>query len=337
MIERFITILAVIVVVLGTSTIGYIYYDQWRGEPGLDDAVEDYGDGNYRSAFVLFRRLARDGNTEAQRYLAYQYEHGLGTEADIVEAFNWRLRLADRNDADSMYWVANAYESGTGTLVNFALGIGWYRRAAAQGHIDAQAVLGARLVSGGGVAADPGQGLPLLMQAVDAGNSWAMAQLGEAYRDGSLGKMDYDLALSWCLKSIRAGSFAGYECTLSLLENKHLPIYDLEQAYVWSLVARHWWQDDESINERLDYVIPGLLRHRPVFQGSRIGLITGATELVDGTSQPGDQPETWLEFERRSRDFESWPIRLAEEARVRAEAAAEDILARWPEPPIVED
>ena len=335
--DRIITALAVVVVVLGTSAIGYIYYDEWRGGLGVGDAIEDYDAGNYRSAFGLFQRLARGGNLEAQRYLATQYEHGLGTDADAVRAFNWRLRLADQDDRHSMYWVGSAYDYGRGVRENRPLAIRWYRRAAEMGHVDAQAVLGQRLVSGSGVAADPEEGLSMLMKAVDAGDAWAMAMLGEAHRDGLVGMRDYDLALRWCLSSIRRGSFAGYECILDLMTNKNLPTYDLEQAYVWSLVARHWWQDDERNTERLDYVIPGLLRHRPVYTGPRSSAVVGATERVDGASPSENAPETWLEFERRYRDFESWPMRLAEDDRLRAEATANEIIERWPEPPIVEE
>lgn len=335
--DRIITILAVIVVVLGTSSIAYIYYAQWRAELGFDDAKEAYDEGRYRSAFAIFHRMARAGDIDAQRYLTLHFEYGQGTDVDMVAAFHWRLRLADHGDDYSMFWIGHAYEFGTGTGENRPLAFRWYRRAAERGQVDAQAVLGARLVFGRGIAADPEEGLSLLMKAVEAGDTWAMARLGEAHRDGFLGKPDFDVAHRWCLESVRGGSFGGYECMLELLENKQLPTYNLEQAYLWSLVARHWWRDDESKTERLDNVIPVLLRHQPAFPSQRGSLIVGATEHVDGTPGSVDMPETFLEYERRYRDFESWPIRLPEEARLRAESAAEDIITRWPQPPIAEN
>lgn len=335
--ERIITVLAIVVVVLGTSGIAYFYYDQWRGELGFSDAQDLYENGSHRSAFTLFRRLAQSGHLEAQRYLAHQYEHGEGTDRDMVEAFHWRLRLADQDDAYSMYWVARSYDHGTGAATNQDRALRWYRSAAQQGQVDAQAVLGAKLIFGQGVTADPVQGLRWLMQAVDAGNAWAMAILGDAHRKALLGKLNLQEALRWCLKSIRGGHFAGYKCTVELLGDEKLPTFDLEQAYVWSLVARHWWRDDANVISRLDDEIHGLLRHRPEFSGPRTSAIVGATEIHDGTLSDGDAPESWLEFERRYRDFESWPIRMEEVDRLRAEAMANDIIARWPQPPITED
>lgn len=335
--NRVITILAVVVVVLGTSGIAYIYYDEWRGELGFIDAREAYDDGNHRSAFNLFHRLARAGHFEAQRYLAHMYEHGEGTDTDMFEAFDWRIRLADRGDLASMYWVAWSYEKGRGTVVNHDGAIRWYRRAARQGDVDSQAALGAKLVFGNGVAADPDQGLMWLRRAVDEGNAWAMAMLGRALNEGRLGKPDNPQALNWCLQSIKGGNFAGCKCTLDLLGNDKLPTFDLEQAYVWALVARHWWRAEDDKVSWLDAEIRGILRHRPVFSGRRTSSIVGATELRDGTPVPADRSESWLEFEMRYRDFESWPIRLQGRARSRAETTAEDILARWPEPPIIEN
>lgn len=334
--DQIITLLAVVVVVLGTSTIAFIYYDEWRGEPGLGDAIAEYEDGNYRSAFALFLQLAQDGSLEAQRYLARQYENGEGTDRNMVEAFHWRLRLADHGDAYSMFWVGRSYHLGNGTAPNLERTLHWYRRAVQLGQVDAQSLLGVMLVFGEGQPANPEKGLPMMMNAIEAGDAWAMAMLGTAHRDGHLGTPNMQQALRWCLASTRAGHVAGYECAVELLSNEKRPTFDLEQAYVWSLVARHWWRSDAERISQLDREIREMLRHPPAWPDRRAP-ITGATERISGDSSGGDIPEDWAEYARRYRDFESWPVRLEETVRLRAEATADDIIARWPEPPITDD
>ncbi len=323
------TLLAVGIVVFGVSTIAYIYYFQSLGESGFEEAKEAYDSGDYRSAFVLFRQLAHDRDVAAQHYLANMYEHGLGTKPDKVEAFHWRLRLADLGDTYSMYWVGRSYFRGAGARRNSERAIHWFRRGAELGQAEAQGWLGSLLISGQGVAMDQEEGLSWITRAVNAGDPWSMMVLGRIHQDGDLGNPDFSQALHWCLESTRAGSFDGYRCALELLADEALPTFDLEQAYVWSLVARHWWREDASTASLIDYKIQTILRHYPDILESR-STIVGSRDLITEDSDP-------LESIGQLDDFESWPIRLEEPARLRAEATAENILIKWPAPPITED
>lgn len=339
--DRIFTILAVVVVVFGTSGIAFWYYDQWSRERlsqmGYDDAVSAYESGDHEFAFKIFFRLARLGNSEAQRALAQFYEQGISTEQNYYEAMSLRFRLADRGDVYSMYRLGWHYEQMRGTSENHEGAIRWYRRAAEQGNVAAQTALGSKLIGGFGVEPDPDDGLLWLRKAIDSGDPQAMSALGRAYQRGSLGDPDYRAALRWCLEAAKDGDYVGLVCTIELLRKEDLPTFDLEQAYVWSLVARHWWRHDPGTASYFDSGIPTLLRQRPEFDGPSPRQITGATEFVNGAPDPEDVPEEYRDFLRRYRDYDSWPVRLEESARRRAEATANGMLARWPDPPMTED
>ena len=332
--DRIKMLLAVSIMVAGVSTIALIYYVQSLGEPGFEEAKEAYDGGRYHSAFVLFRRLAHDRDVAAQHFLADMYEHGLGTERHQVEAFHWRLRLADLGDTYSMYWIGRSYFSGVGVRWNSERAIHWFRRGAELGQAEAQGWLGSLLISGQGVAMDQKEGLSWMMRAVNAGDPWSMMVLGRIHRDGDLGSPDLPQALHWCVESTRAGSIDRYKCAVDLLADETLPTFDLEQAYVWSLVARYWWREDSRNAPMIEYKIWTILRHYPDILGSRGALdIAGAKRPIPRNPDISDL----LGHIENLDDLEAWPIRLEEQARLRAEATAADILAEWPAPPITED
>ena len=81
---------------------------------------------------------ARAGDARCQYDLAYQYEHGLGTEPDIRKAAYWYARAAVQELPEAENNLGHLYETGCGVVQNYELAVYWYGRSARHGDADGQ-------------------------------------------------------------------------------------------------------------------------------------------------------------------------------------------------------
>jgi TPR repeat protein len=63
-----------------------------------EDGMAAYNRGDYVPAIQVFRVLAAEGNTRAQRVLGTMYHKGQGVAHNSVRAFAWLSRAAARGD-----------------------------------------------------------------------------------------------------------------------------------------------------------------------------------------------------------------------------------------------
>jgi TPR repeat protein len=66
-------------------------------------------------------------------------------------------KLADQGDADAQWDMGYRYHNGQGVPQDDAQAVRWFQRAAYQGHVNSQATLGAYYWAGRGVPKDLGQ------------------------------------------------------------------------------------------------------------------------------------------------------------------------------------
>ena len=64
------------------------------------DAIQDYEEQRHEAAFSQFKQLATLGSDRARYHLALMYQHGLGVEADPLQAHAWAQLLDPDKDAD---------------------------------------------------------------------------------------------------------------------------------------------------------------------------------------------------------------------------------------------
>ena len=81
---------------------------------GYEEALETYRNGNYDSALVQFRTLAKEGDTRAMYYLGYSYRSGYGVKVDHAEAGKWFRMASLRGDSRSQYYLGKMLEAGQG-------------------------------------------------------------------------------------------------------------------------------------------------------------------------------------------------------------------------------
>ena len=120
----------------------------------FDQAVAAYNNGDYQNAFIDFKKLAEQGNAEAQTWLGMMYSKGKGIPEDDQEAVDWYRKAAEQGDAEAQYNLGVMYGEGTGVSENDRLAATWYRKAANQGIAEAQYNLGVMYANGTGLPKD---------------------------------------------------------------------------------------------------------------------------------------------------------------------------------------
>lgn len=152
-------------------------------------AAEDYAaglaafnQGEYKAALKVFKRLAEQGNADAQLKLGQMYHYGLGTKEDDPLAFSWIRKAAEQANADAQFQLANMYLYGFGVPKKETdpdlQAVQWFFKAALQGHADAQYNLGLMFLAGKGVQQSHEEGVKWITRAAEQGHPAAQAFLG---------------------------------------------------------------------------------------------------------------------------------------------------------------
>lgn len=98
-----------------------------------------YNRGDFSAALRIWRKLAPNGDVQAQTGLGVLYYNGQGVVPNHGEALHWFSLAAEQGDADAQYNLAVMYAHGLGAAPDSAEARKWLERAAGQGH--RQAVL----------------------------------------------------------------------------------------------------------------------------------------------------------------------------------------------------
>lgn len=313
---------------------GWNAFQDWRiSRMDYNSAVHAYEDGDFYTAFQVFERLAEEGDVYGQYALGVLYSRGHGTEGSQLLAAEWLLKASEQGEVEAMVHLADLlytrfHSTNGGLPEDLVASTGWYRRAAEAGNIYGQRRFGWALIKGHGIAVDHEAGLSWLMRAVDGGSTQAMYNLGQVHQFGDLGEPNWDQALHWYLRAARRGHIDGIQRAIDLLEDEQLPLFDLEGAYVWAMIGRHWWRDDPQRGPAFANRAIMLSRIRP-----DVGPPPTYLWVIAGVMDPETHREELRAYEEKLGTPETWPSRLDDEARLRAEATANSIVERWPEAP----
>jgi hypothetical protein len=104
-----------------------------------DNVRAAYERKDYETARTLAEPLAKNGDAEAQYYLAILYDDGLGgLSKDSFRAFDWYQKSANQGFAKAQFNVAIMFDHGEGTPPDKTEAFKWYYRAAEKGYPAAQ-------------------------------------------------------------------------------------------------------------------------------------------------------------------------------------------------------
>ena len=69
----------------------------------FEDAVKEYGRGEYKTAYQLLRPLAEQGNSNAQLMLGFMFDQGRGVPQDYAEGEKWFRKSAKQGNIGAQY------------------------------------------------------------------------------------------------------------------------------------------------------------------------------------------------------------------------------------------
>lgn len=146
----------------------------------LETALGAYQRDDYDTAYQQFRKLAEQGQPEAQYYTGAMLENAQGVSRDYEEAAQWYRKAADQGNAQAQNALGMLYETGIGVPKNYEKAADWYQKAANQGFAPAQRNLGQLYRQGLGVPQDQTKAAALLQQAAAQGDREAQKGQGAA-------------------------------------------------------------------------------------------------------------------------------------------------------------
>jgi len=165
------------------------------------------GLGKHEEAVRIYRWAAAKGLAAAQVRLGQMYRSGLGTPADLREAYRLFGLAAAQGDAGGQAELAQALGIGNAVVKkDVAKALELARASAKQGNAKGQSLLGMMLWEGWGVERrDPKQAIKWWLRAAAQNETYSMTMLGQAYETGRGVEPNADEAFKWYLLAARGG------------------------------------------------------------------------------------------------------------------------------------
>ena len=88
-------------------------------------AVDLLQDRKFTKALPIFRKLAKEGDIDAQSNLGAMYQHGHGVSKNLTTAAHWYLPAAKKGSTIAQYNIGIAYFYGQGVTQNRIEGLAW--------------------------------------------------------------------------------------------------------------------------------------------------------------------------------------------------------------------
>jgi len=181
------------------------------------------------AAAAEYKRLAEQGDGEAQASLAEMYFTGRRIDQDQEAGIEWFRRAADGAHVASQVHLGMI----SGQAQHFELSANWFRKAAGAGDAAGMTNLAALYFRGLGVERNAAQALDWFANAAAQGDPAHQLQLGGLYLDGASGQPDVENGLRWIGRAANQGySDAQIRLGTIFTQGGAVP-KDLVRAYLW--------------------------------------------------------------------------------------------------------
>ncbi|TWB09526.1 hypothetical protein FBZ89_1417 [Nitrospirillum amazonense] len=140
---------------------------------------------DYPTALADLAPAADKGDAEAQTYLGWMYEKGLGVPVDYARAQAWYRKAADKGHAHALNNLGSLYYLGNGVPKDAAKGISLFRKAAKKGDAQAQMNLAMIYYLGQDAPKDDVEAAHWARAAARQGNPHAQNLLARLYDTGA--------------------------------------------------------------------------------------------------------------------------------------------------------
>lgn len=195
-------------------------------------------DANPDQAFQMAKQAADEWQIpDAYMLLGYAYMHGLGCEADSIQAERYTRKAAEMGSSQAMMNLAAMYSVGYVVELDSTQTLYWYERAVENGSVTAMRRLANSYREGSGVPKDPKRAAEIYQMAVDRGNLDAMCRLGLMYEEGEGVVLNSRKAFNLYSQAADRGSAWGMRLVGYCYAQGIYVQEDMEQAAKWFLKA----------------------------------------------------------------------------------------------------
>ncbi len=94
-------------------------------------------DSEIQAELTSLRRLAVQGDIDAQKHLGFLYYCGQDVPQDYAQAAHWYRRATDQGDYVAQFELGEMYRQGQGVPQDYAQAVDWLRKSAEQGFDEA--------------------------------------------------------------------------------------------------------------------------------------------------------------------------------------------------------
>jgi len=168
-----------------------------KQKAAIDEWNRRNAERDREAGFEQLKKIAGQGDVNAQNLLGRMYYEGLSVPKNDAEAFKWFQKAAAQGDKVAKEYMAKI--KGTTDAGNTGV------KAAAPDDAEAQYKRGGLYYSGQGVAKDYGEAMKWYHKAADQGHAGAQFMLGVLYFNGQGVTQDTAEALKWLRKSAAQG------------------------------------------------------------------------------------------------------------------------------------
>lgn len=139
----------------------------------LEEASRKYSEGDFRTAFDKYLKLAKDGHNDSQVFVGWMLEEGIGVSKNSESAAEWFKRSASLGSIQgSFYYALYLIKHGKQKEA-----FEWIEKAALKGDIPSIFRLGYMYVHGNGTNINMDKGLYHLEFAAKSNHIYAMREL----------------------------------------------------------------------------------------------------------------------------------------------------------------
>ena len=160
---------------------------------------------NKEKAFYWFKKCAEQGKPFVQYLLAEMYFKGEGTLRDTKQAFYWSNKGAEQGDPDAQSLLGKLYFSGEGTSINIEKAFYWFKKSAEQGEREGQFFLGGAYFFGYGTLINKKEAFYWFKKSAEQGHPDAQYWIGQFYFSGEGTAKSEKQSAYWIRKAYENG------------------------------------------------------------------------------------------------------------------------------------
>jgi len=171
----------------------------------LETGESALGRGHYGTAIRVLLPLANQGNIEAQTYMGYLYEKGLGVTQSYPEAISWYEKAGKQGSFRAQHSLGMFYFTGEGITLNYAVAYEWFIRASDNDFPPSLYMLGLMYHQGHEIATDFDRARVWFLKAAKLGSANAQFMYAFMLQSGEGGPSEPKKAMVWALLSEKNG------------------------------------------------------------------------------------------------------------------------------------